>query len=77
MALQALLFTVHVSSVYGMFEGLVAADGGVFRVVDGKRQWVFNPPASACEEATGNELGGNTEEGTGGTAWEGGGVAKG
>ena len=60
-----------------MFEGLVAADGGVFRVVEGRREWVFNPPDSACEEACGNGLGGDVEERTRGATWEGRGVAKG
>ena len=60
-----------------MFEGLVAADGGVFRVVEGRREWVFNPPDSACEEASGNGLGGDVEERTGRATRESGGVAKG
>ena len=56
----------------------MSADGGVFRIVNGKREWVFNPPVSAREDACGVDgLERDSEERARGATREDGGTAKG
>ena len=55
-----------------MSEELRIADGGVFRVVGGRREWVCDAPVSAWKEwaKAWDGLGGDVEERTGGTTWK-------
>ena len=47
---------------------MLEADGGLFRVVDGRREWVAEPPQSVWEEV--ERLTERGEGGTRGTARE-------